>query len=816
MLATLWQDVRYSVRTLYNSPAFAVTVVLAVALSIGPVTAILSVGNWLLWRPHPGVTEARSLAVVWFGQWRQNGSSVSFSPSGVSYGQLADIRSRARSISGMAGVQESSSSLAVAGGLPREVGTAVITADFFDVLGVRLSAGRSFTPDEDRGPAGSPVVVISHALAHSAFGSAQNALDQSIILNSQPFTVIGVTPPSFSGISSARGIEAWLTGATWSYLNHVKGSRDDIFYEFVVRAAPQTTFPEVESELAVLAKQLEDGRAAPRVFPGLGLPPLTRARTATVVSTMLAVGAVLVFLGCANVANLLMFRVTRRAQEIAIRQALGASRSRLMQLQMMESWLLSMAGAMLGLGLAVYVKQLIEQLLFPRSPGVTLTVPLDMRVLGLTMAVSVATGTVAGLAPGWLVTRIRGLSVLGRATVTWSRAPKLRGSLGVLQLALSLSLLVSALLLVATLRNLRAVDVGLDPDGVSIVGFDLDAHGYDSRRALAYHRNVLPALTEIGQFQTVSVSTRAPFDGARSGIGVVPPEGDPDRPVNVGGNGVSDNYFRVLSIPITRGRAFTYEEALADAGQGPVILNEKLARQLFRTVDVVGRSVRVARSGSNPERELMIVGVVRDSRWRSIARESDPFMYLPFAQFRSAGTRGVYMIKSTLPAHQVGEIANSTAARTAGAIPLSSPRRLATGIDRELSEQRLFAWMLSLLAVLGFALAALGLYGLIAESTIERRREFGIRLALGAAGWDIVGLVTRYAVAVSSLGVFVGLTLSYFGTRLIGSMLFGVSPLDPRAYIAAIATLLLVVALACIGPAVRVFRVQPVEVLRAE
>ena len=257
-LQPLWQDIRYSGRTLRSSPVFSLTVLLAVALSIGPVTAILSVGNWLLWRPHPGVTDARSLAVVWFGQWRQNGRSVSFSPSGVSYDNLADIRSRARTITGIAGVQESSSSLSVPGGLPRQAGTAVVTADFFDVLGVRLSAGRSFTPDEDRGPFGSPVVVISHGLAQSAFGSAQGALGKSIALNSRPFSVIGVAPPAFGGISNTGGIEAWLTGATWPYLNHVKESRDDLFYGFVVRAAPDRTFAEVESELKVLARQLAD------------------------------------------------------------------------------------------------------------------------------------------------------------------------------------------------------------------------------------------------------------------------------------------------------------------------------------------------------------------------------------------------------------------------------------------------------------------------------------------------------------------------------------------------------------------------------
>jgi putative ABC transport system permease protein len=828
-LGTLWQDIRYSARTLRSAPAFSVTVLLAVALSIGPVTAILSVGNWLLWRPHPGVTDARSLGVVWFGQWRQSGAGVGVSPSGVSYDNLADIRSRGRSITGIAGVQESSSSLSVPGGLPRQAGTAVVTADFFEVLGVRLSAGRSFTTDEDRPPFGSPVVVISHGLAQSAFGSAGAALGKTVALNSQPFSIIGVAPPAFGGISNTGGIEAWLTGATWPYVNHVKEPRamsrqDGIFYEFVVRAAPDTTFAEVESELKVLARQLADVYptentkflgVAPRVFPGLGLPPLMRAGTRRMVNTMLATGCVLLLLGCANVANLLMFRAARRAHEIAIRKALGASRSRLMQLQMMESWLLSAAGTILGLALAVYLKQLLDQLLFPRPPGMSFTVPMDTRMLGFTAAVALATGTLTALAPGWLMTRTRGLAALGRATVTWSRAPKLRGGLAVLQLALSLTLLVGALLLVSTLRNLRGVDLGFDPDRVSVVSFNLDEHGYDSGRALAYHRQVLPALQAIGEFETVSLSYRAPF-GAGSSVRVIPPGGDQKTAMSVLANGVSDSYFRALSIPIVRGRAFTSDETLFAGDTGPLIVNETLALRLFRTVDVVGRTVRFPATGVNPEQKLVIVGVARDSRWRSIAREPESFLYQPFAQFRSRGTSGVYMIKSGLPALRVGEIANSIAARTASAIPLSVPRPLTTGIDRELSEQRVFAWMLSLLAALGFALAALGLYGLVAQATIERRREFGIRLALGARGANIVRLVAGHAAIVSSLGVAIGLGLSYFGTRVIQSMLFGVSRLDPAVYVAAVATLTLVVALACVGPARRALRVQAVEVLRAE
>ena len=828
-LSSLWQDIRYSGRTLCSAPAFSLTVLLAVALSIGPVTAILSVGNWLLWRPHPGVTDSRSVAVVWFGRWSEQGVSVSFSPSLVSYENLTDFRARARTITGMAGVQESRSSLAVAGRLPREIGTAMVTADFFDVLGVRFSAGRSFSTDEDRGPFGSPLAVIGHNLAESAFGSARGALGQSILLNSRPFPVIGVVAPEFGGVSSSGGIDVWLPGATWPYLNHVQRSpassrEDGIFYEFVVRAAPGRTFTEVESELKVLARGLADDHpaenekflsAAPRVFPGLGLMPLMRARTSTMVNTMLAIGGVLVLLGCANVANLLTFRAARREHEMAVRKALGASRWRLLRLQLMESWLLWLGGAALGLALAVYLKELIERLLFPLAQGFDFAVPIDARVLTLTTALALATGTLAALVPGWLVTRTRGLAALGRATVTWRRAPRMRIGLAVFQLALSLTLLIGALLLVATLRHLRAVPLGFEPDGVTVLTFSLDEHGYDTERALAYHRQVLPALQSTSAFEGASLAGRAPFGPGHS-VRVMLPEGNVAKAISVRANGVSDSYFRLLSIPLVRGRAFTAAEALEDGGPGLVILNETLAHQLFGTVDVVGRAVRLERPGAPSEQELTIVGIASSSRWRGITGEAEPFLYQPFGQFRSRGTRGVYLIKSDLPPIRAGEVASSIAARAARDVPLSVLGPLTANIDRALSEPRVFAWVLSLLAVLGFALAALGLYGLVGQTMVDRRRELGIRLALGATAGNIVRLVACQAAVVSSCGVVFGLVFSYFGTRVVQSMLVGASRADPVPYLSAVAMLILAVTLASIGPVLRALRVEPVEVLRAE
>jgi len=824
-LRGLWQDVRYSARSLRASPGFSITVMLAVALSTGPVAAIVSVGNWLLWRPHPGVADSSSLAVVWFGRWTDTGVS----PSGVSHANLEDIRARARSISGIAGVQETTASLGISGAPPSQIQMAFVTADFFEVLGVRLSAGRTFTADEDRGRFGAPVVVVSERLARSAFGAPDAALGKSISLNSRPFSVIGIAAADFGGITNTGGIDAWLTGATLPYLNHVKEPRaqsraDGPFYQFVVRSTPGVTFLEVESELKVIARQLADAHpaenekflaVAPRVFPGLGLPAMTRKGTTRIVNTLVAVGCVLLLLGCANVANLLVFRAARREQEIAVRKALGASRLRLLQLQSTESWLLAVAGAALGLALALYLKQLIEQLLFPRPPGMSFDVPIDGRVLAFTVLVAFATGTFAALAPGWLAARTRGLATLTRTTFTSSRAPKLRAGLAVLQLALSLSLFVGALLLVSTLRNLRAVDLGLDPAGVTVLYFSLNEHGYDTARGRAYHAEVLTALQAAGEFEDVSVAMLAPFGSSHS-VRVLPPDGSESNALLVRANAVGESYFRLLSIPIIRGRGFTADEIAGRGGGSPLVVNQTLAKRLFGTDDVVGRMVRLARTASNPLQELVIVGVAADSRWRSIAGEQDPFLYRPFGLLSRGVTNGVYMVRSRLPSHRVGEIANAIAARTASDIPLSMARPLTMSIDRELSERRVFAWMLSLLAALGFVLATLGLYGLIAQATTERRREFGIRLALGASSRDIVRLVARYAVLVSMVGVAMGLLLAYFGTRIIQSMLFGVSPLEPDVYLAAVLTLTAVVTLACALPARRAMRVPAAEVLRAE
>jgi len=830
-LAALWQDLRHAVRSLRKQPAFAATVIVALALSIGPVTAIVSFGNWLFWRPLPGVTDADRLGLVWFGRWR---SESSVSPSGLSYLNLADLKAAMKTATGFAGVMESGASLGIGERVPRVIELAQVTGDFFDVLGARPVAGRAFDASEDQGPMGAPVAVVSARLAITEFGSTEGALGQRVLFNRQPFTVIGVAPPAFTGITSTSFVDAWITGATAPYLNGrpAAASRTDgPFYMFVARLAPGRSFPQLEAELATMTRRLADAypkenakysEVTARVFPRLGLQATVRRGMRSMLNVLLAIAGVLLVLGCANVANMLVARAIRREPEVAIRQALGASGRRLAQLQLTESCLLALGGAALGVMLAVVLTQIIRQLLFPMPPGFDVAMPMDIRVLGATLAASVATGIVAGIAPAWLMARTRRslVAAVGRSGAgrTSSRAPRLRSSLAIVQLALSLTLLVGALLLVTTLRNLRGVDLGFDPKNLMALQVSLGAQGYTADRAVAFQQELQRAIAASPAIQSVAIGYRPPF-GASTSVQLLASGVDtPDPTLRAFSNGVSDTYFSTVATGIVRGRPFTAEEAFlrAPLETMPVIVSEALARRLFGDADPLGRTVRLAATLSHPVRELPIVGVARDAYRSRVTVAPEPFLYQPIGRYDLGAISTAIIVRSTDSLPAVTAAVRAAAARIDRAVPVLQARPLTGDIDRSLQQQRLFATMLGWISVLAFVLAAVGLHGLVSQATIERTREFGIRLALGAGRGDIARLVARWVLTMAGAGTVAGLVLAGFGTSLVKTMLFGVTALDPAVYALAVGAMTVVVIIASAWPAIRATRVQPVDVLRSE
>lgn len=830
-LQARWQDLRHSARSLRRSPAFTATVIATLGLTVGPTTAMLSIGNWLLWRPTPGVVQPDRLAVVWVGQWR---NSRSVSPSGgLSYLNLDDLRRASKTLTAITGVQEGSVSLA-AGNLPPAVaGAGWVTGDFFEVLGVRVVAGRSFRPEDDQPPAGAQVAVISDGLARRAFGGAAGAVGGRLMLNGRPVTIVGVLPPAFTGTEPFSRVDVWYPGATYAYVNHFGGPprwttrADGLFYSFIVRLAPDASFATAQAELDVLVRglavshptenrELESVRA--RLFEGLGPHVLQRESYRRLVSVLLAVGGALLLLGCANVANLLMVRSVSRRREHAVRLALGASPGRLLLLHLTEAVLLAAGGAALGVALAVWLKQFVATLLLPQIPqGPDFIVPLDTRVLAMALGVSIGCGLAAGFVPALLSARARSVGALGDAggrSVTGTQ--RVRAGFAVAQLALSLALVTGALMLVATLRNLNAIDLGFEPGGVTVHGLDPTGHGYLPDRALVHYRSMMEKLRGAPGFESLSISFRAPFGPGRS-MRVQDPAGSERDLIEVYANAVSRAYFDVLGMRMVRGRAFTDTEALMPAGTSAVaIVSEGLARRLFGNTDPIGRGIVLPQTAARAAHDLTVVGVVPDVHWQSVTGDPKPFLYLPFSSPEIGIRSATLLVKSPLALGEVTRRVEAAAKDVDPTLPISYSRALRTSIDRTLSDRRVFAWVFSMLGWLAFVLAAVGLYGLLAQSVTERTREFGIRMAIGSGRAHIFTLVIRQAVWIGAKGTALGIGLAFLGSRLVESQLYGLTRLDPAVYLVAAASLAAVVLLAGLWPARTATRIEPVEALRVE
>lgn len=826
----LRQDAAYSARALLKRPAFALAALAAFALSVGPATAIASFGNRLFWRPLDGVSHADRLAVVWFGTWRDEGLSVS--PSGVSSLNLAELRSNLRTADGLAGVQERSVALAIGDGIPRHVQMALVTADFFDVLGVALAAGRRFVPDEDQHPLGAPVAVISAGLANSAFSSPSVAIGRELLLNGRRFSVIGVVGGGFRGISVGSQVDVWLTGATAAYLSgggddeEVEDRRNGPFYQFVVRRLPGHSFDQVQADLAALTAGLadrypdENGKfteVTARVHAGLGVsPPMLRPRMRRMVSTMAGIGGLLLVLGAANIANLFIASAVRRRPEFALRRALGATSARLVRLLAMEAALVAAVGSALGLALAVVLQQTIGHLLYASAPGIGPSMPIDWRVLGLTAAVATATAAAASLAPAWLMTRrMPGADGVRAGVSSGRRVAHARSALAALQLALSPALVVGAMLLLGTLRNLRSVDLGFDPAGVARFLVSLGEHGYSEDNAVRYQQDLQRLLMRRWPGQ-VALGQRAPFSSG-SGARILPPGAAVEDAIRVNSNGVSDTYFQTLGIELLHGRGFTEAEAYAVAPDDtvPAVLSASLARTAFGEADPLGRTLRQPAGGAHEDRDLLVVGIARDSHWRDVTGAPEPFLYLPLGRYEQP-TGATIIVRSRLTLDETTAAVREDAATLDRAVPIAVGLPMAASLDREIGSQRLFSAMLLWVGGIALSLSAIGLYGLVSQAANDRAREFGIRLALGATRGDIGRLVSRYIVFVGASGTVAGLGLAWIASRSLESMLFGVSAGDPLTYAAAAACLVLVVVAATLAPARRATRVQPAQILRAE
>jgi len=831
-VSQVWQDVRLALRGLRRRPGFAGAVLATIALTIGPTTAIVSVGNWLLWTPSPAVTEPHRLAVIWTGRWS---GETGLSPSGISYPNLDDLRQASRTLVGLAGWQETDVNVAAPGMTAKPVQAGHVTSNFFDVLGIRLVAGRGFLRSEDILPHGARVVIVSEALAERAFGGAELALGQTVHINGRTVTVVGVTPRDFGGATPMSQVDVWYAGALYPYLHHMTdevaqrlaGRTGELFYTFIGRVAPGHSWQSVQAELdtliPLLAERHPEDNAAfkvarARVFPGLGPQELIRPRISTLVQGLLIVAGVLLLLGCANVANLLLSEGVRQRHERAVRVALGADRGRLVRQLLTESLVLSVTGALLGVGLALWLKQVIQLMMAPELgvQPIPVHVPIDSLVLCVTLAAALGCGIVAGVVPAWLGTsKLTGVNS-GAGTRAGTQVPRLRTTFAAVQFALSLALVTGAVLMEATLRNYANVDLGFEPVGVSLQPLSLRSHGYTAERAQVYSTELLQRLGADPAFDAVSLSTGFPFGYSRT-KSLTTPGGTEKRITHVDAVSTTDRFPEVLGMHLLRGRYFGRDEVLTGGrvAGGPVVLSESLAQKLFGGADAVGRRVTMPATRGGPEADYTVIGVLRDTLTSGLDAQPDLILYEPMAleDFRSWT---VVLTKSRGSNESVNLISERASLELDATLPLPPAQSIQTWIDRGLATVRVFAWVLSLLGVVGFVLAAVGLYGLLSQAVGERQREFGVRLAIGASHRHIAGLVLRQAAWTSVIGAVAGLGLAYWGSGLVKSYLFGVTEFDPRVYAASAAILVVVVFAAAIRPAWMATRVSPIETLRAE
>jgi predicted permease len=549
------------------------------------------------------------------------------------------------------------------------------------------------------------------------------------------------------------------------------------------------------------------------LHPGAGISAARRDELRLMVGSLVGTGLLLALLGTANLANLFVFRTLRRRQETAIRLALGASATRLTRLLAIETLLVAAAGGLLGILLAQGLRSGLRG--FTASGLGMLDIPLDWRLIGMAIGLSLAVGLLLVLPSARLAARASSAGVLGHGDRTAGRVGRRwRSGLATMQLVLSLALMIGALLFVSTLHNLRSVDAGFDPHGATRVGLGFRMLGYSPERSWQILQELTDRLQRQRPADRVAFADAAPMWGSGIGRRVFLPGGNRQSAVRANTIETSPHFMAAAGIRLASGRMFTPDEIARPPSPAPVVISEALSRHLFGTSAAVGRLL--AMEDVTSEREFRVVGVVTDVRWSDLSAEPPLLLFRPFIDARLLSINNAVIIRSADPHADVMQRVRAAVASIDPRLSITASGTLDALVDTRLGQERLFASVLTALAIIGFALAAVGIHGLVSQTVVERAREFGIRLAIGASRWSIVRGVLRSSVLIVTVGAPVGVALGYLGSRLVGRWLYGVTPADPAILGAACGALLTVVLLSSLLPAWRAARTNPVDVLRVD
>ena len=811
----LLQDLRYAWRGLVLRPGFTGVALLSLALGIGANTAIFTFLDAVFLKPLPVAGISRLVAV-----FTVSPDIPGYLP--VSRLNAADYRDLGGVFSDLALVWPLRSSLS-GGGRPEQVSGQMVSARYFETLGVRPVVGRTFLPEEDR--VARPVVVLGHGLWRRRFGADRGILGRAIRLNGHELTVVGVAPGGFYGTDFVQRADFWVPEGIYRLVlpdlpRSVWDNRRVLGFAAVGRLKPGMSLDQGQAALTSLAGQLAREYPDANRSRGVALVPLGQAlispnnrqtymRAGGLAATM--VGLILL-IACANLANLLLVRASGRRKEIAVRIALGGRRGDLIRQPLIESLLLALAAGAAGLLLASWSFTLISLVHTPYLPE-SLELGLDGRVLCFALALSLAAALLFGLVPALAASRPDLLPALKNEVAACrgggvGRRFSLRNLLIVGQVGLSVVALVGAALFLSSLENALRVDPGFERDHLAVVSFDLDSQGFDEARGQQVLRQVAEEAAALPGVRSAAIGENLMLadTGGRHSLRTDSPAAPADHPVIAQQSSVGPGYFATLGIPILRGRAFSAADR-ADS-RPVVVVNRTLAERFWPGESPLGKRFSVSR------RVVEVVGVARDVKYETLGEEPQLYVYRPMAQEYTAAAT-LHVRTRDAPAAALAAMRRRMQALMPE-MPLTRVKTMSEVVDALLWAPRVCAVLLTLFGAVALILVMIGIYAVIAHSIAQRQREIGIRMALGAQRSDVVRLFLRQGIQAVAVGLACGLVGALLAVSAISDLLFGIDPRDPAVFVATALLLAVVAAVASYLPTHRATAVSPLVVMRQE
>jgi predicted permease len=814
MIENVLQDLRFGLRMLRRSPGFSVLTILCLTLGIGANAAVFSWIEGILFRPYPLVAHQERLVAL-AGTARGEAGATP-----LSWPDFVDLQKHCTLVDSFIVTKIMGTTLSLGDRAERTIGS-IVSANYFDAIGVRPILGRGFLAGEDVGSNAHPVTVIGYQLWQSRFKGDPAIIGKTQRLNGIEHTIVGVAPEKFLGTFVGWGMQFWVPASMeetfegGAYKLDDRGAR---WIEAYVRLKPGVTIEQAQQEMSAVAARLESDFPATNRGRGIKLWPLWQTpfnNAGTLLPTlgiMMAVVAFVLLIACANVGNLLLARSFARRHEMTVRVAVGANHGRLVQQLVTEGLILSAVAAASGLLVAYWCRHALV-LLFPARAGVAMTLPgeIDWRVVALSAGVCLASTLLLGLVPavqagkidlaGALKSEMSGV-VGGGEGKSW-----LRSGLVVLQVSLSFLLLVGAGLLMQSLQRIRNLNPGFSTQGLLFTAVDLKGAGYDAQRAKTFDDELLERVQALPGVESAALARSTPLSyGSFSSapIAVDGYQAPPEEQLAVEYNQVGPGYFATMGIPVLSGREFT--RADNETGARVAVVNDVTAARYWRGDDPVGKRLQVRGQW------LQVVGVVKVSKYQSVREDPKPFFYVPLRQEFSVGA--ALHIRTRTPAETMAaELAREVHALDANLAPyevISLQEQMA----RSTSAQRVAVTLLGILGGLALLLATIGLYAVMSYTISQSTREFGLRMALGAEASTLLRQVLSRGLALTGAGVLLGIAAALGTTRLLGNLLFRVSPRDPLAFGSALVVMTIASLTACFWPAWRATRTDPARALR--